>query len=90
MVATIHYPPLKGQNIAMDEQDKHNTELAVAETVDTDPAPPAEVAVEKEVKTAAPAKVTVEKETEAEAAPPPAEVIDQTKWRKWNGQGDEG
>jgi hypothetical protein len=56
----------------MDEQDKNNTDPAVAETVDTDPAPPAEVTVEKEAQTAAPVEVTVAKE--AEAAPPPAEV----------------
>ncbi len=76
VVATMLYPPLKGKNIAVDEQDKNNTDPAVAETVDTDPAPPAE-AVEKEAEEAAPAEVTVEKEMEA--VPPPAEVIDQTK-----------
>jgi hypothetical protein len=78
VVATIHYPPLKGQNIAMDDHDKTNTDPAVAEPVDTDPARPVEVTVEKEVEAAAaPAEVLVEKETEAD--PPPAEVIDQTK-----------
>jgi hypothetical protein len=85
VVATIHYPPLKDQNIAMDDQDKTNTDPAVAETVDADPALSTVVTVEKEAEAAAPAKVTVEKE-----AAPPAEVIDQTKWRKWNGHGDEG
>jgi hypothetical protein len=78
VVANILYPPLKGQNIAMDEQDKTNIDPAVAEPVDTDPASPAEVTAENEAEGAAPAEVTVEKE--AEAAPPPAEVIiDQTK-----------
>jgi hypothetical protein len=47
---------------AMDEQDKHNTDSVAAETMDTYPAPPAEV--------------TVEKEAEAEAAPPPTEVTE--------------
>ncbi len=69
VAATILYPPLKGKSSAKDEQDKNNTDSSVAETVDTDPAPPAEVPVEKE----------------AEAAPPPAEVIDRTKRTKGNG-----
>ncbi len=81
VVATILYPPLKDKMIAMDEQDKINTDPAFAETVDTDPAPPAEVTVEKEGEAAAPAEVSAEKE--AEAVPPPTEVIDKTK-------GDEG
>ncbi len=76
-VTTILYPPLKGKNMVMNEQDKNNTDHAVAETVDTDSAPPAEVTVENEAEAAASAEVTVEKETEV--APPPAEVIDQTK-----------
>jgi hypothetical protein len=46
VVVTIHYPPSKGKNIAMDEQDKNNTDSSVAETVDADPAPEAEVTVE--------------------------------------------
>jgi hypothetical protein len=75
--------PLKGKNIAKDEQDKNNTDSSVAETVDTYPAPPAEVTVEKEAESAAPAEVTVEKEVEV--APPPAEVIDQTKPTKGKG-----
>ncbi len=75
VVATILYPPLKGKNIAMDEQDKSNTDPTVAETVDTDPAPPAEVTLEKEKEAAAPAEVTVEKE----AAPPPTEVTEVTE-----------
>jgi hypothetical protein len=82
VVVTIHYPSLKGKNIAMDEQNKNNTDHAVAETVDTYPAPPAEVTVEKEGEAAAPAEVTVEKEAEA---PPPAEVIDPTKRTNGNG-----
>jgi hypothetical protein len=73
-VATIHCVPSKSKNIAMDEQDKNNTDPAVAETVDTDPAPPAEATVEKEAEAAAPAKVTVEKE----AAPSPIEVTEVT------------
>jgi hypothetical protein len=72
VVGTILYSPLKGKNIAMDEQDKNNTDPAVAEIVDTDPAPPAEVTVEKDAEAAAPAEVTVAKE--AEADPPSAEV----------------
>jgi hypothetical protein len=60
----------------MDEQDKKNDDIAVTETVNTDPAPPAEATVEKEAEAAAPAEVTVEKE--AEAAPPPAEVTEVT------------
>ena len=72
VVGIILYPPLKGKNIAMDEQDKNNTDPAVAEIVDTDPAPPAEVTVEKDAEAAAPAEVTVAKE--AEADPPSAEV----------------
>ncbi len=81
---------MKGKNIAMDEQDKSNTDSSVAETVDTDPAPLAEVTVEKEAvaEATAPAEVTVEKE--AEMAPPPAEVIDQTKKTRGEGSGDEG
>jgi hypothetical protein len=73
------YLPLKGENIAMDEQDKGNTEPAISETVDTYLAPPAVVTAEKEAgkeaEAAAPAEVTMEKEAEAEAAPPPTEVI---------------
>jgi hypothetical protein len=63
VVATTLYPPLKGKNIAMDEQDRNNTDSSVAEIVDADPATPAYVTLDKE----------------AEATPPPAEVIDQTK-----------
>ena len=74
MVATILYLPLKGKDITMDEQDKTNTEPTVAETVHTDPAPPAEVTVEKEAEAAAPAEVTVAKE----AAPYPTEVTEVT------------
>ena len=66
--------PLKSKNIAMDEQDKTNTDPAVAETVDTDPAPPAEATVEKEAEAAPAAEVTGEKEMEA--ACPPAEVTE--------------
>ncbi len=72
MVAAIHDPPLKGTNIAMEEQDTENTDPVVAETVDTDPAPPAEVIVAKEAKADVSAEVTVEKE----AAPPATEVIE--------------
>jgi hypothetical protein len=82
MSATILYPLLKGENVAMDEQDKINTDLAVAETVDTDPVPPSGT-LEKEGKAAAPADVSVEKE--AEAAPPPTEVIYLSKMMKRNG-----
>ncbi len=61
VVATILYSPLKGET---------NTDPAIAETVDTDPAPPAEVTVEKEAEAAPPpaevTQVTVEKEVEAE------------------------
>ncbi len=81
--ANILYPPLKGKNNAKDEQDKNNTDSSVAETVDTDPAPRAEVLVAKEAEAAAPAEVTVEKEVKV--APPPDEVIDQTKRTKGNG-----
>jgi hypothetical protein len=56
----------------MDEQDTNNTDPAVAETVDTDPAPPAEVTAEKETEAAAPAEVNVEKEP----APLPTEVTE--------------
>jgi hypothetical protein len=70
VVVTIHYPPSKGKNIAMDEQDNNNTDLAVAETVETYPTPPAEGTVRKEAEAASPAEVTVEKE-----AAPPTKVI---------------
>ncbi len=78
VVATILYPPLKSNTIAVDEQDKYNKQdkynidLAVAETVGTDTAPPVEVTVEKEAEAAAPAEVTMEKET----AHPPTEVTE--------------
>jgi hypothetical protein len=88
-IATVLYPPLKGKNITMDEQDKTYTKPTVAETVDSDPTPPAEVIVEKEKEAAASAEVTMAKEVGA--APPPAEVIDQTTTRtKGNGSWDEG
>ena len=74
---------MKGKSIAMDEQDKNSADPAVAENVDTDPAPTAEVAVEKEKEAAPPAEVTMEKEKEA--APPTAEVIDKTTRTKGNG-----
>ena len=83
VVVTIHYPPSKGKNIAMDEQDQNNTDPAVVEIVDTHPALPPEVTVEKEAEVAAPAEVNVEKLTGA--APPPAEVIDSTKRTKGDG-----
>jgi hypothetical protein len=79
-VATILYPPLKDKNIAMDEQDNTNMDPAVSEPVHTDPAPPADVTVEKEAEAAAPAETTVEKETEA--APPSAEVPEVTVQRE--------
>jgi hypothetical protein len=66
----------------MGEPDKNSTDPAVVQTVDTDPAPPAEVTVEREAEAAAPAEVTVEKEVEE--APPPVEVIDQTKRTEGN------
>ena len=73
MVATILYPPLKGKNIAMDEQDKNNTDPAVAETVITEAAPPAEV--------------TVEKETEAAPPPPPSIEVTEVTWLGLGGGG---
>jgi hypothetical protein len=61
----------------MDEQDKNNSDAAVAETVDTYPTPPAEVTVEKKVEADTSAEVTVEKE--AEAAPPLPPSIEVTE-----------
>jgi hypothetical protein len=58
MVATILYPPLKDKNIAMDEQDKNNTDTAVAEIVDTYSASSAAGTVEMEAEAATPAVVT--------------------------------
>ena len=56
VVATILYSPLKGET---------NTDPAIAETVDTDPAPQAEVNLEKEATHPAEAsQITVEKEVE--------------------------
>ncbi len=80
VAATTLYPPSKEKNIVMDEQDKINTDPAFAETVETYPAPPAEVAVEKEGEAAAPLEVTVE--MDVKPPPPPTEVNDQTKRTK--------
>ncbi len=72
---------MKGKNLALDMQDKRNT----------NPARPAKVTVEKEGEAAAPAELTVEKEAKAatpptvEAAPFLTEVIDKTKRTKGNG-----
>jgi hypothetical protein len=69
------------KNIAIDEQDKTNTEPTAAETVHADPAHPADSTFEKEAEAAAPAEANVEKEAEAESATPSIEVTEVTAQR---------
>ncbi len=58
------------------DEDKKNTDPAVAETLDTYPTPPAEVTVEKDAD--AIAEITLEKEAEAPPPPPSIEVTEVT------------